>query len=63
MGTRRATWTTFTSRDPGDAIWIVNADGTEPELLYECKFPCVNAIAPDWSPDGGSIYFSTNEGP
>ena len=53
----------FTSRDPGDAIWIVNADGTEPELLYECKFPCVNAIAPDWSPDGGSIFFSTNEGP
>ena len=32
-------------------------------MLFECRSPCVNAIWPDWSPDGGSVFFSTNEGP
>ena len=39
-------------------LWVINADGTEPQLLYECAPPCNEVSYPDWSPDGADIYFS-----
>jgi len=41
-----------------DGLWVVDADGTDAERLYECEVPCNQVDFPDWSPDGSSIYFS-----
>jgi TolB protein len=40
---------------PDYQLWIMNADGTSPELLYEPA-----SWGASWSPNGGKIAFATN---
>lgn len=55
-------------RDRGE-LWVIDADGTNPELLYACLGPNVpdsdcNSIGdPDWSPDGSAVYFAHDSNP
>ena len=59
------------ARLPNDRgeLWVINADGTGAELLYTCVGPnapdsdCNSFDYPDWSPDGGAIYFARDSNP
>jgi len=44
-----------TGADGRDDLWIVNIDGSEPHIVYDCSAPCDYLDDPAWSPDGGSI--------
>ena len=46
-------------RDPGNSIYVMNADGTAQNQLT--NLPGVEST-PDWSPDGTRIVFMSNEG-
>lgn len=41
-------------------LWVVGADGSDPERLFTCAAPCNEIHYPDWSPDGSAIYVSQN---
>lgn len=45
----------------GDRLWIMEADGTDPQPATRCALPCVADFAPTWSPDGASIAFVRQE--
>jgi dipeptidyl aminopeptidase/acylaminoacyl peptidase len=45
----------------GDRLWIMAADGTDPQPATRCALPCVADFAPTWSPDGASIAFVRQE--
>ncbi|HUG47805.1 MAG TPA: hypothetical protein VMP67_05275 [Candidatus Limnocylindria bacterium] len=59
------------ARLPNDRgeLWVINADGTDAELLYTCVGPnapdtdCIAIEYPDWSPDGNGIYFVRESNP
>jgi Tol biopolymer transport system component len=38
-------------------IWVMNADGSEPERVVDCAAPCAWTDDPAWSPDGSSIAY------
>ena len=44
--------------DGRSELWVINADGTEPQLLHACTAPCNEVSYPDWSPVGAHVYFS-----
>jgi Tol biopolymer transport system component len=39
-------------------LWAVDADGTDPTMLWRCEPPCNSIDSPDWAPDGASIIFA-----
>jgi TolB protein len=45
-----------------DALWIMDADGSNPRPVTECKLPsCVGDSDPSWSPDGSRLAFVRDE--
>jgi Tol biopolymer transport system component len=48
----------FVRFDPYDIseLWVVDADGTDEQLLYRCELPCNSMDYPDWAPDGWAVY-------
>lgn len=38
-----------------DDLWIVNADGSEPQLVFDCESTCEYIDDPAWSPNGQEI--------
>lgn len=42
-------------------IWMVDADGSDPELLVPCTDTCEALLEPTWSPDGRTVMFSRLE--
>jgi Tol biopolymer transport system component len=56
--TRDGTRSAFQSdRQTDFAVWVMNADGTNPVRLTE---PSPPSGAPDWSPDGTRIAYEQN---
>jgi dipeptidyl aminopeptidase/acylaminoacyl peptidase len=49
--------------DDDSEVWAVNVDGSDAELLYDCGGPCNSIDYPDWSPDGASVYFTSDSNP
>jgi Tol biopolymer transport system component len=45
---------------PGNAVWIMHADGSHPQQLTP---PELEADSPNWSPDGSRIAFENNACP
>ena len=45
-----------------DGIWLANADGTSPERLTTVG-GAVSHTAPDFAPDGESLYYAVHNGP
>jgi Tol biopolymer transport system component len=43
--------------DPGDPMFVANADGSNPKKIYVGAGPDVHCHYPVWSPDGKWIYF------
>jgi TolB protein len=42
-------------------VWVMNADGTQKELLFDHSIDTIVAFAPPvWSPDGQQIAFAMN---
>jgi dipeptidyl aminopeptidase/acylaminoacyl peptidase len=39
-------------------VWLVDADGSDPELLVPCTDTCLALLEPVWSPDGRQVMFS-----
>jgi Tol biopolymer transport system component len=37
-------------------LWVVDADGTNAEMLVSCDVPCNQLAYPDWAPDGSAIF-------
>jgi Tol biopolymer transport system component len=51
------------SEAPSDDIWIMNADGTDPHPLTQCRLPvCLSETSPTWSPEGSEIAFERDLG-
>jgi TolB protein len=44
-----------------DQLWVMNADGSNPRRLTDCRLPCVFDYAPTWSPDGSALVFVQQE--
>ena len=44
-----------TGDEPAAAIWIVRADGSDPQLLASCDESCRQYAYPTWSPDGSRL--------
>ena len=42
-------------------LWVTNADGSDPQKLYECLEPCYATQDASWSPDGTEIVFMTTD--
>lgn len=40
------------------AIWVVDADGSDPERLFMCEDPCAAVQDAAWSPDGTEVIFT-----
>ncbi|MDH5243256.1 MAG: hypothetical protein OEX05_04920 [Chloroflexota bacterium] len=49
----------FIRADPSGSneLWVVDADGTNSQVLMGCQAPCNTLNYPDWAPDGSAIYF------
>jgi serine/threonine protein kinase/Tol biopolymer transport system component len=43
--------------DPGDPMFVANADGSNPKKIYAGAGPDIHCHYPAWSPDGKWIYF------
>lgn len=46
------------NRTGRQAIWLANADGTNPRILFDDPATGANPGTPDWSPDGAHIAFA-----
>jgi Tol biopolymer transport system component len=58
-GTRLA----FIERNPDEALWAVDADGSNATELVPASTGCCGQDKPDWSPDGTTIAFVRWIGP
>jgi TolB protein len=54
-GTRVVFVSTRTGRE---ALWVSNADGSQPQLFYDGAKDGTSPTTPSWSPDGREIVFS-----
>src|SRR3954454_15600825 len=45
----------MTDRDGKDDLWVVDADGTNARLAYDCAGTCDVVDDPAWSPDGSTV--------
>lgn len=50
----RIAYTAITPGQPGTDIYVMNADGSAGQLLYDCAVACMNPV---WSRDGTQIFF------
>ncbi len=48
-----------TADDGRDDLWVVNTDGSDSQMLYDCTDDCIYIDDPAWSPDGTSIAMCT----
>ena len=53
----------FIERNPDEALWVVDADGSDAKELVPPSDGCCGQDKPDWSPDGTSIAFVRWIGP
>lgn len=52
----------FTSNRNGSlALWVMNADGTQPGLVFNATSQCPNPREPSWSPDATRLAFECND--
>ena len=45
----------MTANDGRDDLWVVDVQGDDPRMLYDCVDECLYIDDPAWSPDGASI--------
>ncbi len=53
----------FIERNPDEALWVVDADGSDATELVPASTECCGQDKPDWSPDGTTIAYVRWIGP
>ena len=54
-------WIAYQTNQSGESIWLVHPDGSDDHQLNTRL--TVEAVLPDWSPDGMRLAFATRDGP